>query len=266
MEMTDFLFRTHLHYQIEANSDEDDEEEVSLDDIKSIDLHRCTFSDFKKALTYVRDNYPDYYFSDTALEAVKPAGFKENEIYDFVSLSEYAKHTAITIGNMALFSELQKLASATELLHVNNATGQELESNQTEAIGSFFNYRIEPETAVTEELGSCVIGGGNIDTYKLTAYFHDSSRRERPIVEVRSYSISTKTYLPNPDIIDISTIYKANATLMEAFAYMCYEDYRKKRNTQSFDKLLISGEVDVDELDDMYSIHYDLRIYDRLNG
>lgn len=265
MEMTDYLFRTHLHYQIEANSDEGDDKEITLDEIKHIDLHRCHFDDFKKAMLYVRDNYPDYYFSDATLDAIKPAGYRDDTVYDFVVLSDYAKHTAITIGNMALFNELQKIASASELLNVKNAD-LTTDSDGEPPMDSYLNYNLEPTANVIEELGSCVIGGGTDDTYKLTAVFHDSSRRERPIISVHSYSINTGTYLPNTDIIDISTIYKPNATLMEAFAYMCYEDYRKKRDTQSFDKLLVSGDVDVDKLDDMYSQHYDLRIYDKLYG
>jgi hypothetical protein len=246
METTDVLFRTHLNYQIEANSDEEQVRQVTRDEIENIDLHRCTFSDFKTFLTYIRDNYPDYYFSDAAIEAVKPSSFIENEKYDFVSLTDYAKHTAITIGHMTLFNELQKLASAIELLNVKQND-------------------FDPQPPVYEELGSCVIGGANIDAYKLTAYFHESSTNERPIVAVRSYSISTKTYLLNPDIIDIYSIYKPNASLIETFAYMCYEDYRQQRPALSFDNLLISGLVDVEGLEDMYSIHYDLRAYDRKN-
>jgi hypothetical protein len=246
METTDILFRTHLNYQIEANSDEEQVRRVTRDEIENIDLHRCTFFDFKTFLTYIRDNYPDYYYSDAAIEAVKPTGFNENEKYDFVSLTDYAKHTAITIGNMTLFNELQKLASAIELLNVKQ-------------------YDFDPQPPVYEELGSCVVGGANIDAYKLTAYFHESSTKERPIVAVRSYSISTKTYLLNPDIIDIYSIYKPNATLMETFAYMCYEDYRQHRPYQSFDNLLISGLVDVEGLEDMYSIHYNLNAFDRQN-
>lgn len=246
METTDILFRTHLNYQIEANSDEEQVRRVTRDEIENIDLHRCTFFDFKTFLTYIRDNYPDYYFSDAAIEAVKPTGFNENEKYDFVSLTDYAKHTAITIGNMTLFNELQKLASAIELLNVKQ-------------------YDLDPQPPVYEELGSCVVGGANIDAYKLTAYLHESSTKERPIVAVRSYSISTKTYLLNPDIIDIYSIYKPNATLMETFAYMCYEDYRQHRTYQSFDNLLISGLVDVEGLEDMYSIHYNLNAFDRQN-
>ncbi|SEK54626.1 hypothetical protein SAMN02910377_01168 [Pseudobutyrivibrio ruminis] len=246
METTDILFRTHLNYQIEANSDEEQVRQVTRDEIENIDLHRCTFFDFKTFLTYIRDNYPDYYFSDAAIEAVKPTGFNENEKYDFVSLTDYAKHTAITIGNMTLFNELQKLASAIELLNVKQ-------------------YDFDPQPPVYEELGSCVVGGANIDAYKLTAYLHESSTKERPIVAVRSYSIGTKTYLLNPDIIDIYSIYKPNATLIETFAYMCYEDYRQHRTSQSFDRLLISGDVDVESMEDMYSTHYDLRVYDRQN-
>ena len=52
---------------------------------------------------------------------------------------------------------------------------------------------------------------------------------------------------------------------METFAYMCYEDYRQHRTSQSFDRLLISGDVDVESLEDMYSIHYNLNAFDRQN-
>jgi len=262
MDRGDLLFRKHLNFQIETQSDEDNEKEVELDDIKSIDLHHCSFSDFKRALTYARNNYPEYYFSDTSLDSIKPSDSEIDKKHDYITLSEHASRAAISIGNMTLFNELQKITSAARVFNVNSTGAEILEDSTDYSMESFLSI---DSPNIYEELGSCVIGGGSADTYKLTAYFHDSSRKERPIIAVHSYSINTNSYLPNIDIIDVSNIYKPNASLMEAFAYMCYEDHRKKSTSLSFDKLLISGNIDIDELDDMYSKHYDLRIYDRTN-
>ena len=126
------------------------------------------------------------------------------------------------------------------------------------------NYDIEVTPDTTMELGSCVIGGGSAETYKITATFHESSRDDRPIISVRSYSISADAYLPNMDIIDIESIYKQNATLMEVFAYMSYRDYVKKATEPTFDKLIVSGSIVIDSLEDMYAKHYDLRIFDHV--
>ena len=85
-----------------------------------------------------------------------------------------------------------------------------------------------PMIATMEELGSCVIGGGNEGAIKIAATFHESSTREHPILSIRFYSLNNGVYLTNRDIIGIDNIYKANASLMEAFAYMSYRDYLNK--------------------------------------
>ena len=116
MVINDIMFKTQLNYQIQAAMDELEDDSLNIEDVKHIDLHRCLFADFKKAMEYVRENYPDFNYSDFTINAVKPApaDFSESKKYDFVELTDYAKHTAITIGNMTLFSELQKIASAAE--------------------------------------------------------------------------------------------------------------------------------------------------------
>ena len=116
MVINDIMFKTHLNYQIQANAIESEDTSLDLKDVQHIDLHRCYFSEFKKAMEYIREHNSDYNFSDFTINAVKPApaDFSENKKYDFVELTDYAKHTAITIGNMSLFSELQKIASAAE--------------------------------------------------------------------------------------------------------------------------------------------------------
>lgn len=269
MVINDILFKTHLNYQIQANSEPAEDNSIDIKDVQDIDLHRCIFADFKRAMEYVREHNPDYSFSDFTIEAVKPApaDFSEDKKYDFVELTEYARHTAITIGNMALFSELQKIASAAEQFNYNISTTTE--SHKIGNILSFEdydNYEIKGAPDTFQELGSCVIGGGNEDAIKLTATFHDSSTDNRPIISVRSFSLSTGTYLTNRDIIDLSQIYKPNASIMEAFAYMSYADYKNNVFNESFDKLLISESLSIDSLDDMYGKHYDLRTFDYLNN
>ena len=117
------LFKNQLKYQIGVFQEET-EATVSYEDLKNINLQNCYFDDFKKVMTYYRDNYPDYYYSDASIDAVKPRNYLDSKKYDFLELTEYAKHTAITIGNMSLFCELQKLASAAELA---NFTRNEME-------------------------------------------------------------------------------------------------------------------------------------------
>ena len=121
MVINDIMFKTQLNYQIQAAMDEQEDDSLNIDDVKHIDLHRCLFADFKKAMVYVRENNPDFNYSDFTIDAVKPApaDFSENKKYDFVELTDYAKHTAITIGNMSLFSELQKISSAAETFNYN---------------------------------------------------------------------------------------------------------------------------------------------------
>ncbi|MCR5579999.1 MAG: hypothetical protein K6F66_00280 [Pseudobutyrivibrio sp.] len=264
MDKTDILFKTHLNYQIEAQTDVEDTLTISVEEVENIDLHHCTFSDFKKALTFARDNYPDYDFSDSTLEAVKPADHSDTDYYDFIELSEYAKHNAISFGNMALFNELKRISSAAELFNVNHSSNDNLSGSDDLLLTSYIDMESVP--TIYEDLGSCVIGGGDLESYRLTATFHDSSRKERPIIAIRCYNVRTNSYNSNPDIIDITAIYKPEATLMEAFAYMCYQDFKKKRDSVSFDRLLTGGGIEVTTLDDMYSLHYDLRIYDKIYG
>ncbi|MCR4566558.1 MAG: hypothetical protein K5769_00745 [Pseudobutyrivibrio sp.] len=264
MAINDLLFKAQLKYQIEASNEETDES-IKHSDVKEINLRKCSFEDFTKVMMYMRDMNPDYSFSDAGLDAVKPKDFKEDKLYDFIELADYAKHTSITIGDMALFSELQKIATAAEHFVASEPETGPKKFASVIPFTDYDNYDIKdmqvaPDTSV--ELGSCVIGGGSAEAYKLTATFHESSRDDRPIIQVRSYQISAGTYLPNMDIIDIDGIYKQNATLMEVFAYMSYEDYINGMEEQTFDKLLISGSVIIDSLDDMYSKHYDLRIFD----
>ena len=116
-----------------------------------------------------------------------------------------------------------------------------------------------------EEIGSCVIGGGNDGAIKITAHLHDSSTPERPIVSIVFYALNSGLYMTNKDIIDLNNIYKANASIIEVFAYLSYKDYLNNKFNETFDKILISGSLDIDSLEDMYSKHYDLRPFDKLN-
>ena len=263
MVINDIQFKTHLNYQIQAQIDALKEEPLDIKDVQEINLRRCVFEDFKQAMEYVRDHNPDYNFSDFTIEAVKPApaDFSEEKKYDFIELIEYAKHTAITIGNMALFSELQKIASAAE--QFNNTIAEPHEKKTTiKSFQDYDTYTIKRQPLTFEELGSCVIGEGNFEPVKITATFHESSTDTKPIIAIRAFSLVNNNYLDNRDIIDLDSIYKPNASLMEAFAYMSYTDHKNNKFNHSFDKLLISGSYEIESIDDMYSLHYDLRTFD----
>ena len=45
MVMNDILFKTQLNYQIETNSDTAPSNDLTFEDVKDIDLHRCLFKD-----------------------------------------------------------------------------------------------------------------------------------------------------------------------------------------------------------------------------
>lgn len=267
MVINDILFRTQLNYQLQANSQESTEDKLDIKEVKNIDLHHCVFADFKKAMEYVRDHNPDYSFSDFTIEAVKPApvDFSEDKKYDFVQLTEYARHTAITIGNMTLFSELQKIASAAEQFNYNMASHEERKSANVLSFEDYNSYSVPDHIGSFQELGSCVIGGGISEPVKLTATLHGSSTKERPIVSVRAYSLSSNTYSTNRDIISLNEIYMANASIMEVFAYLSYHDYTHNMFNHSFDKLMFSGLFQIDSLEDMYSHHYNLTAFDYAN-
>lgn len=271
MVINDIMFKTHLNYQIQANTIESEDTSLDLKDVQHIDLHRCYFSEFKKAMEYIREHNSDYDFSDFTINAVKPApaDFSENKKYDFVELTDYAKHTAITIGNMSLFSELQKIASAAETFNYQvykaSATPEKKIGNVI-SFQDYSNYFLADETNTFQELGSCVIGGGNEEAIKLTATLHASSTAEKPIISIRAFSLNTNSYLANQDIIDLDTIFKTNASLMEVFAYMSYYDYQNNDFNKSFDKLLFSGTFQVESLEDMYAQHYSLGTFDYINN
>lgn len=267
MIVNDIMFRTQLNYQIQAAIDEQEDDSLNIEDVKHIDLHRCLFSDFKKAMLYIRENYPDYNYSDFTIDAVKPAptDFSENKKYDFMELTDYAKHTAITIGNMTLFSELQKIAGAAEQFNFKVAEPHEKKIGNVLSFQDYNNYFVSETPNTFQEIGSCVVGGGNAEPVKIAATLHASSTKDRPIVSVRAFSLSTNTYLPNIDIIDLGTIFKANASIMEVFAYMSYYDHLNGKFNHSFDKLLFSGALQIESLEDMYSQHYNLGTFDYLN-
>ena len=267
MVMNDILFRTQLNYQIETNNDKEQDVPLSMDDLRDIDLHRCRFTEFQKAISYIRDNNNDLLFSDSSIDAIKPADFSDDKIYNFIELIEFARHTAITIGNMGLFSELQKISTAADKFTYQS---RQTVAKKTEPVLSFQDYdNYEIKNAnyalTSEEIGSYVISGGMDEAIRVTAYFHDSSTPVCPIILVRFFSLSTSTYLPNEDIINLDTIFKPNASIIETFAYLSYQDYMKNTFNQTFDKLMFGGAIDVNTLDDMYSKHYDLTLYDHLN-
>lgn len=264
MEKIDLRFKSHLNYQIEARESSNDAPEINRDDILHINLRSCTFKEFTECMTYARGKYPDLNFSDTSIESIRPSNFSTDSKYDFVEQANSAKNTAITIGNITLFNELQKITSAIDNLNA-------FQSNNDKKLASvmsfedYDNYDIKKQPSTLEEIGSCVIGGGNDGAIKITAHFHDSSTEDRPIISIVFYSLNTGLYMTNQDIIDINNIYKPNATVIEAFAYMSYKDYLSNQFNYSFDKLLINGQLDIDSLDDMYSNHCDLRIFDKLS-
>ena len=265
MMVNDLLFQTHLSYQIQTQEQEEDSAEITLEDVKDIDLHRCRYRDFHKAMEYLLNTQSDISFSETSIQAVKPADFSEERKYDFVELTDFAKHQAVTIGNMALFSDLQKIASATEQFNYSIASPHEKHAANVFSFADYDNYIVKDQPLITEELGSCVIGGGNAEAIKLTATFHESSTAERPIISIRAFSLSNNTYMDNSDIVDLNTVFLPNASLMEVFAYMSYTDNKNGLFNQSFDRLMASGLFEVDSLEDMYSHHYDLRTFDLNN-
>jgi len=263
MDRTDFLFRNQLNYQINLNTSDAEPASENDVDINKINLRHCTYSEFRKALTYAKDNNPEYDFRYGTLEQIKPMNCLEDSKYDFVLLTDSAKNTALIIGNITLLNDLQKVSGAEELI-MSKRHGDVFVDTSDAAFERYMSLDVN-DYGILEELGSTVITGIE-DTYKVTATFHDSSRKERPIVSVRFFSIKNNSYLSNRDIVDITNIYKANATLLEAFAYMSFYDYKKKRKESSFDSIIYSAGIEINGLEDMYNLHYDLRIFDELNS
>jgi hypothetical protein len=261
----DILFRTHLQYQIDTSQQAGDSDNViTLADVESINLHKCTFNDFRHAVLYVREQNPEMFFVESILETIKPAGYIKTKLYDFIELTEYARHEVINIGNMALFSELQKVANAVELFQKEIS---KVAPKPTPVItfDDYNNHDIKSQPIVAEELGSCVITGGNQSAIRVTAHLHPSSTEEHPIVRVNYYSLTMGFALDNVDVIDLNNIYLDNASLIEAFVYMSYNDYMNNLYNYSFDKLLIERSIDLDSIDDMYSKHCDLRVLDKIS-
>ncbi len=263
MDRSDILFKNHLHYQIEANAAPSKADPTSTEEINSINLRNCTFLEFKKVLTFISEHNPDYDFSKASLDTIKPTNYYVDKKYDFIALTNSVKNTALVIGNLSLLNELQKIAGAEEYF-INQQNIDDTPDTFNLSFESFMNLDIN-DYGFTEELGSCIITGSDMDTYRLTATFHDSSRKENPLISIRIYSIKNSSYLSNRDIIAINSIYKPNATLMEAFAYMSFYDYRYNRSESSFNKILNHLGVDINSIEDMYSRHYDLRIFDELS-
>ena len=127
---------------------------------------------------------------------------------------------------------------------------------------AYDNYEVKEQPDIIEELGSYVIGGGNEEALKLTATFHESSTAIHPIISIRAYSLTAGNYLPNRDIVDLDTIFMQNASMMEVFAYLSYMDNEKGLFNNTFDRLVISNNIELDSLDDMYSTHFDLSVLD----
>lgn len=262
MIRNDILFKTHLNYHMNASLLDDSNNSAETIDYNSIDLRKCTFADFSKALKHSRDLNPDFNFMDSSIDSVKPANFQEAKKYNFIELAEYAKHTAVTIGNMTLFSELQKITSAIEAFVSSHDANEASQNVPIISFEDYSNYDIKQQPVAMEELGSCVISGGMDGSIKLTAYLHESSSEKQPIISIRFYSLNTGLYLTNRDLIDINGIYKPNANIIETFAYLSYQDYLHNRFNYSFDNLLISRSIEIDSLDDLYSKHFDLNLCD----
>lgn len=262
MVKNDSLFSTHLNYQLNANQTKGDDISVPPEQLASIDLTHCTFKDFSMVIASSKKDGSDSGFMDSIVAAIKPADFSEDKRYNFIDLTEYAKHTAINIGNMTLFVELQKISSYLEAFSTSHDPTKADSSHTVLPFSDYNLFEITEQANTLEELGSCVIGGGVDGAIKITAIFHESSSLEHPIISIRFYSLNNNVYLTNRDIINIDNIYKSNATLMETFAYMSYQDYQNNHFNYSFDQLLFNGKYEIDSLDDMYTKHYDLRKYD----
>ena len=74
MYRTDFLFSSHLNYQINAAKTDSDDTNIPDKDIMSINLKKCDFKEFSKALLFEKNKNPDFNFVDSSLEAVKQIG------------------------------------------------------------------------------------------------------------------------------------------------------------------------------------------------
>ena len=196
MYRNDFLFSAQLNYHLNVANTKNEASKASSEDITSINLKNCSFESFTNALLYERAQNPDYSFMDSSLDAVKPSDFDESKKYNFIDLTEYAKHTSIAIGNMTLFSELQKIASAIESFMANSASTSSAPAHLIRSFDDYNSFDIKYQPATMEELGSCVIGGGNEGAIKIAATFHESSTKDHPIVPIRFYSSLLAAFCP----------------------------------------------------------------------
>ena len=254
----DILFKTTLDFQIEQELQNEDDNTITIDDIGKIDLHNATFFQFQMAMQFVKENYPDYYFSDATVKALNPSGSAPEERHDFIEIADNARIMAVNIGNMVLFNELQKIVSAEEIIQYNRNDGGDIDEERVFSINSIFSMSTQVDATSYEILGNCIVGMGEFDPYKIAAIKHADSTPQSPRVLLQTYSLNQNEYLPGIDIIDLNSIDKSEATLMEAFAYMSYQDYIKGTKKQSFDELLSSGNLGVVSLNDMTTKHIDL--------
>lgn len=236
----DLIFKNHLDLQLALGHEPEEKETISYEDISHIDPHNCTFNEFVDAMSYARESNPDFDFNNSTLYALEPINSQDGLKHDFINIAEKSRITATQIGNIALFNDLQKIVSAAEYLHVQEATPIDAT-----------NYEI---------LSNCIVGMGDIDPYKIAAIKHADSSPSDPKILIQVYSLNSNEYLPGYGVIDLNSIDKSDATLLEAFAYMSYQDFLKGQQKQSFDELLSSGKLGIVSLNDMSTKRINLSV------
>ncbi|MCR4694774.1 MAG: hypothetical protein K5773_05600 [Pseudobutyrivibrio sp.] len=258
------LFREKLDFQLSLGTEPTASAFVDLGTVATIDLRNCSYQEFTSVMDYLSKNHPEYKLDENLYGLFKPSFEIDSQNFDFIALIKSSIITASSAGNVEIFKRLSTLVNACEdFQKANHPDPVEIDEKKLLSLNSIVNLNVHYDLNDLEVLGVCIVGLGDINPYKLTAVRGDSNGTFNPIVLVQAYSLSTGEYMPEIKRVDIESIDKRDATLLEAFAYLSFRKYTDPNYMLSFDDLLNKSSYEYITLDDMSLRKIDLVAFEQ---
>lgn len=241
---------------------------TSYYDIDDIDVRNCTFSEFCKAIKFVKENCSTISYDEKLLNSFSNQ-FAEDEKMDFYQFFDDYGWDCVKKGNIQLYHQIFTIEQAAyniyELAKSDHSTELTSEGtfktnvfNDQYGYGYYNDYRLGQEVLDID---------GRL--YHIFAEYDVESTKENPIIAVQIGFIKNEGGLERLNgtyVVDISTVDLKNATPIELFAYESYMTSKDKENWEqeynnnsNFKKLFRTGAFEISNVEDLATKKYNLK-------
>ncbi len=254
---------------INTDNNSSNEKKLSYYDIDDIDVRNCTFSEFCKAIKFVKENCSTISYDEKLLNSFSNQ-FAEDEKMDFYQFFDDYGWDCVKNGNIQLYHQIFTIEQAAYNIHELSKTDH---STELTSEGIFTTNVFNDIYGVGCSNYAYNLGEETLDIdgsfYHIFAQYDIESTEENPIIAVHigykknegGLDILDGTY-----VVDISTVDLKNATPIELFAYESYMTSKDKENWEqeynnnsNFKKLFRTGAFEISNVEDLATKKYNLK-------